>query len=278
MITGLSGSGKTVALRALEDSGFYCIDNFPLPLLPELFLFYHKESLRKSLAVGIDIREREFLLRHTKEIINLKKDYPMSVIFLEAEDDVLLRRYKETRRPHPLDVEAKDLREALSIERRLLEPLREMADWIIDTSSYTPHQLRTRIFEAFSPEEVKEFYVTLISFGYKFGLPQQADLLFDIRFLKNPYFVPSLRDKTGLDEEVKCFVLNTEESKVLMEKLRDILLFLIPMYKREGKRSVTIGIGCTGGKHRSPVVVEELRKYLEDHLKVSIKVIHREIE
>jgi len=213
------------------------------------------------------------------EIKRMKDKYNFIVIFLEAEKSVLIRRYKETRRPHPLQkFISGDIEKAFILEKKFLKPIKELADFVIDTSSYTPHQLRKIIIEKFGQCSDNKFILNLLSFGYKFGLPQQADLVFDIRFLPNPYFVPNLKKLTGLDEDVKRYVLNNEVSKELLQRLKDFLQFLIPRYIKEGKSSLTIGIGCTGGKHRSPVIVEQLKNFFKERFDIIVNIIHREIE
>ncbi len=271
IITGLSGSGKTVALKALEDSGFFCIDNFPLILLPEFLSLLEKDDIRK-IGIGIDVRERPFLKNMESIITDLKKSFMTEIIYLETEKDVIKRRFKETRRPHPL---SDDIESAIEMEKRLIGYLREMADMIIDTSRMTPHELRGLIMKRYSSMD-ERMQVTLISFGYKYGIPQDVDLLFDVRFLPNPHFVPELSELNGLNLEVKRYVLEKEETQLFLEKLKNLLKYLIPEYIKEGKSYLTIGIGCTGGKHRSPVIVEELKSIIERY-PVRLNIIHREI-
>lgn len=278
IITGLSGAGKTVALRALEDTGFYCIDNLPPQFLSNVIEFTSTVDSVKEFAIGIDVREKSFLDGIEQAIGSLRDSYNVETIFLEAEQSILIRRFKETRRPHPLSISSgSDIKDALELEHLYLTPLRGIADRIIDTSSYTPHQLRSVIAEEFGGGKGVSLGINLLSFGYKFGIPQNADLLFDIRFLPNPNFVPELKDLTGLDGAVREYVLREGASSVLLDKLNDLLGFLIPEYSREGKASLTIGIGCTGGKHRSPVIVEELKRHIESVLNLEVTVIHREL-
>jgi UPF0042 nucleotide-binding protein len=278
IITGLSGAGKTVALRALEDSGFFCSDNFPPQLLQNFINLSTAQTSIERLAIGIDVREKSFLNGIEDTINALRSKFSVRIIFLEAEQSILLRRFKETRRPHPLSISSGgDIKDALDLEDRYLVPLRDLADRVIDTSSYTPHQLRAIIMDTFGEEMNSSMVINLISFGYKFGIPQQVDLLFDIRFLPNPHFVPELRDLNGLDEPVKDYVLKSDAAVRLLDKLKDLLLFLVSEYLREGKTMLTVGIGCTGGMHRSPVVLEELNTFLASHFDVEIKVIHREL-
>ena len=278
ILTGLSGSGKTVALRALEDAGYFCIDNLPLPLLPNLLEISKDSKLLRNIAVGIDIREKGLLRNIEEKILNLKQDFIIDVIFLEAERSILVRRFKETRRPHPLSVwEDDDIANLIEKESLYLKSLRYNADRVIDTSSYTPHQLRKLIMGLFGNASTGDMKITLISFGYKYGIPQSIDLLFDIRFLPNPHFVPQLRELTGLDRPVREYVLTASQSKTLLQKVTDLLGFLIEQYRNEGKSSIIIGIGCTGGRHRSPVIAEELRNQLSKMFSLKIEMIHREL-
>ncbi len=278
VITGLSGAGKTVALRALEDIGYFCIDNFPPQMFRDFFRLSAAGDSTRRVAVSIDVREKGFLDNVDASIDSLRKDYDVEVIFLEAERSVLLRRYKETRRPHPLSgLTDGDIQSALELEIEFLAPLKDLADRVIDTSSYTPHQLRSLITEAYAGAERPGMGINLISFGYKFGIPQHVDLLFDIRFLPNPHFVEGLRDLSGLDRPVRDYVTGNPVAKRLLEKLEDLIPFLITEYLKEGKTSLTIGVGCTGGRHRAPVIVEELRDYLSSIFDLEIRVVHREL-
>ncbi len=277
IITGLSGAGKTVAIKALEDSGYYCVDNLPLPLLGAFAEFLLRQDDIKRAAVGIDIRERAFLKNIHEVLEDIKRKTTLEVVFLEAPEEVLLRRYKETRRPHPLQGPEKSLQKAIEEEKKILSPFRELADRVIDTGQFTPHQLRDLIIKTFGPEHMGQFTVYLISFGFKFGPPQDLDLMFDVRFLPNPHFVPELRPLTGLDEGVRNFVLRDKKAEETLKRLKDLLSFLLPNYQKEGKQTVSIGIGCTGGRHRSPVVVEELKRFIETELSLPCQVVHREI-
>lgn len=273
IITGLSGSGKSVALRALEDGGYFCIDNFPLTLLPDFLKLLPEESEIQKIGIGADVREKDFLKEAKKLISALKKEVFIEILFLEADPEVIKRRYRETRRPHPL---GDDLDRAIEKEKESLLVLRDMADRIEDTSNMSPHDLRRWILENYSRQEHKGPAVTLLSFGYKYGIPQNIDMLFDVRFLPNPYFVPELSEKSGLDEDVREFVLKSDETVELLKRLGNLLEYLIPKFIREGKNYIVIAVGCTGGKHRSPVIVEELRKEIEK-FPVKISVIHREL-
>lgn len=273
IITGLSGSGKSVALKALEDAGYFCVDNFPLTLLPEFLKLLPEESDINRIGIGVDVREKDFLREARHVISSLKKEHLTEIVFLEADSEVIKRRYRETRRPHPL---GNNLDEAINKEKQDLFMLRDMADRIQDTSNMSPHELRHWILTNYSRQIDSRPSVTLISFGYKYGIPQNIDLLFDVRFLPNPYFVPELSDKDGLHGKVRDFVLKSPEASELINRLSNLLEYLIPQFIKEGKNYVLIAVGCTGGKHRSPVIVEELKKTIEK-FPVKITIIHREL-
>ncbi len=274
IISGLSGSGKTVALRALEDSDFFCVDNLPVALIDSFVSIMSKNREIKKIGIGIDIREKGFLSGINEVLKVLKNKYRVEVLFFEAESDVLLRRFKETRRPHPL---GGNIEEAIQIEKARLSLLKEAADRIIDTSSFTPHQLRQLVTSRYRVQKGKNLMaVVLISFGFKFGPPQNMDLLFDVRFLPNPNFVPELKALKGTDKRVSDYVLKKQETKILMSKMKELLDFLIPLYIKEGRSCLTIGIGCTGGNHRSPAIVEKLRGYLRKH-PINLSIVHRDI-
>lgn len=274
IVSGLSGSGKTVALRAVEDSGFYCVDNIPVSLISSLIGKISQQSGSRHIAIGIDIREKEFLKDSNAAVALLKKKFSLQILFLEAEPAVLVRRFKETRRPHPL---GGSLEEAIMAEKKVLSGLKANADRVIDTSTLSPHELRKLITSLYAPAAGhKDLAVSIISFGFKYGIPQNIDLLFDVRFLPNPHFVPGLRELTGRDRKVSDFVFSQPTTKQFMKKVKDLLGFLIPHYIREGKSYLSIAFGCTGGRHRSPAIAEEISKFmakgnLEPH------IIHRDI-
>ncbi|MBI4689185.1 MAG: RNase adapter RapZ [Nitrospirae bacterium] len=277
IITGLSGSGKTVALRALEDSGFFCVDNLPVTLIDLFIAQSAKTTDIAKIGIGIDIREQAFLPGMDSVLLPLRKKYKIEIIFLEAEKGILIRRFKETRRPHPLFVHGTDIEGSINKEKEMLIPLRTMADRIIDTSSYTPHQLRQLIISLYgSNKGTRAMSLTLISFGYKFGIPQNIDLLFDVRFIPNPNFMPELRELSGIDLPVKKFIFEKTQTMQFIKKLKGLLNFLIPLYIKEGKSYLTIGIGCTGGRHRSPAITEKIATLLKVH-PVDINVIHRDM-
>lgn len=274
IITGLSGSGKTVALRAVEDLNFFCVDNLPVPLIGALLNRTSRNPGSPDVAIGIDIRDRDSLPGFEKIIGRLRSRYAIDIIYLEAEPDVLVRRFKETRRPHPL---GGNLEEAIATEQKSLAPLRKNADRIIETTPLSPHQLR-RLISSFyiSRKKTKDITVALISFGFKYGAPQNIDLLFDVRFLPNPFFVPALRDLDGRDKRVADYVLKHKETRTFLKKIEDLLAFLIPLYVREGKSYLSVGIGCTGGRHRSPAIVEKLAPAVKKAY-TELNVIHRDI-
>lgn len=273
VITGLSGSGKTVALRAIEDLDFFCVDNLPVSLIASLVSKISENGAR-NIAVGIDIREKEFLSDVDGVLNTLRKKYNIEVLFLEADTEILIRRFKETRRPHPL---GGDLDSAIVDERESLSDLRQSSDRVIDTSSLSPHQLRSLISSLYLPRRgQKELTISLISFGFKYGVPQNIDLLFDVRFLPNPNFVPSLKQMDGRNRRVADYVFKHSYTKEFMKKLKGMLKFLLPLYTREGRSYLSIAVGCTGGRHRSPAIVENIAKSLAGK-SVEVNVIHREI-
>jgi len=279
IVSGLSGAGKTVALRALEDSGFFCIDNLPVTLI-ESFLSTIDSGGITNIGIGVDIREKSFLGDAYRIITSVQEQHNVETLFIEADRDVMIRRFKETRRPHPMVVINKKLRleDAVDEERRQLMVLRESADRIVDTSNYTAHQLRYMVMSTYGQvETLQKLNLALISFGYKYGIPQNADLLFDVRFLPNPYFIPSLKPFTGLNKEVADYVLASVDTAELLERLENLFDFLIPRYISEGRVYLSIGIGCTGGMHRSPVIVEEIAKYMKKRHSIDASIIHRDI-
>jgi UPF0042 nucleotide-binding protein len=274
IITGLSGSGKTVALRALEDSDFYCVDNLPIALIDSFVSEVSKDREIKKIGIGIDIREKGFLSEINSVLKILRDKYRTEILFLEAERDVLIRRFKETRRPHPLGW---NIEEAIQTEKGRLAPLREAADRIVDTSSFTPHQLRQFITSLHKIQTGKKaMTVVLISFGFKLGTPQNIDLLFDARFLPNPNFVPELKLLKGTDKAVSDYVFKSQTAKAYVKKIKEFIDFLIPLYIKEGRSYLTIGIGCTGGNHRSPAIVEKLKGYIKKH-PIDLSIVHRDL-
>jgi len=275
IVTGLSGAGKTIALNAFEDVGFFCVDNLPTALIKSFVELCCQTPALSNIAIGIDIRESKFLQHFSDNVSELRKTQNLEIVFLEASEDVLIRRFKETRRPHPLGY--KDLKKALRKEARVLRPIRQDADKVIDTSSLSPHQLRKLITKTFLTRETENMTIGLVSFGYKYGIPLEADLLFDVRFLPNPYFIKELKPLPGTSPKVKKFVLSQEATKKFFEKLNPLLEHLLPLYSQEGRNYLTIGVGCTGGRHRSPVIVEEIRKNLLKK-KLHVSAVHRDLQ
>lgn len=256
IVTGLSGSGKSEAMRALEDMGFYCVDNLPPTLIPKFAeLCYQSNSAMDKVALGVDVRGRKFFKALHESLNTLRKDkYPFEVLYLDCADDILLKRYKMTRRNHPLAIN-RQIPEGIKIERTILEPLKEIADCIIDTSNMKPKDLKEEISKIYSDGEVNNnLTISVVSFGFKHGVPSDSDLVFDVRFLPNPYYVDELRSKTGDDQDVRDYVMNSNISHQFYEKLLDMVNFLVPQYIEEGKHHLVISIGCTGGRHRSVTI------------------------
>lgn len=281
IVSGLSGAGKTVALRALEDSGFFCIDNLPLPLVEPFLSTITSSHSATKIGIGMDIREKQFLSRAYDILTSLKVLYMVEIIFLDAEKEVIIRRYKETRRPHPVIARRQDLsmEHAIDEERESLAAIREMADRVIDTSNFSPHQLRHMIFGLYGKETGSQpITISLISFGYKFGVPNTLDLLFDVRFLPNPHFIADLRPLRGTDPEVIRYVLSHADAKALISHINTFIDFVLPRYIAEGKNYLTIGIGCTGGHHRSPVIVSRIADHIKEEHRLEAAVIHRDLD
>jgi len=278
VVTGLSGSGKSTALRVLEDLGFYCVDNLPVALLARFVELW--ESSREEVhrvALGIDARERLFLGGFSDAFDEVRRaGVRLEVMYLEASDDVLVRRFSETRRPHPAAVGG-TVEDGIRREREALRELRELADRIVDTSALTVHELRATLRDTLSRADTPTLTVSLVSFGYKYGLPTDADLAFDCRFLPNPFFVDDLRAKTGLDQPVADFVMGRDDTREFLRHLYELLDFTLPRYQHEGKSYLTIAVGCTGGRHRSVTLVEALRRHLES-AGIRVLVRHRDIE
>ncbi len=276
IVSGISGSGKTTFLRALEDIGFFCVDNFPLILLQK-FLELCRAAGEKigKCAFVIDVREREFFDEGKDILRKIKDQYQAEIIFLESSEDVLLRRYKETRRSHPLFATS-NVRDALQEERGLVSWIKDMADQVIDSTHLIQHDLRRFVLKKYSQEE-QVMKISLISFGYPYGIPPEADMLLDVRFLPNPFFVEGLREKTGLERDVGEFIRSSEMYGQYSLLLYNFLVYLLPLFAREGKSYLTICIGCTGGKHRSVFIVHELAEKLFA-LNYNVSTIHRDID
>ncbi len=280
ILTGLSGSGKSTVLRAFEDMGFYCVDNLPVDLIPMFAEIHsHGQGEFARAALLVDAREGAQLAKLPAIYRQLRKDHPMTLVFIDASEDALLRRYSETRRPHPLGKAGKDasVRESLRRERALMDPIRKLADVAIDTTKFNVHELRHFVTERFKSTDKRPLLVSLVSFGYRYGVPTDADLVFDVRFLPNPHFVPALRPFTGKDPRVKRFIRSFPQTGEFLRRMDSLLAYLIPHYIREGKSYLTIAIGCTGGKHRSVMLAEALRAALGKH-GYTAKVVHRDLD
>lgn len=281
IVTGMSGAGKSIALKMLEDLEYYCVDNLPISLIKNFAELLNMPNQEVSkVALGVDIRsgnafeELEHVLSDMKEL-----GYDYEILFLDATDDVLIKRFKETRRNHPLAAGGGRINGGIEEERGRLAFLKEKADYIIDTSTMLTRELRKELEDIFvKNKEFKNLFVTVLSFGFKYGIPSDSDLVFDVRFLPNPYYVSELKGKTGNDKEVQEYVMETDLSHIFLEKLVDMIQFLIPNYILEGKNQLVISIGCTGGKHRSVTLANKLYEALEDKGKYGIKVEHRDIE
>ncbi|NIM03254.1 RNase adapter RapZ [bacterium] len=279
IVTGLSGAGRSTALKNLEDLGYFCVDNLPTTLIPKFaeICLQLKDKIKK-VALGIDIREGDFLDDLFGSLEELgKMGFSHQILFLEASNSVLVRRYSETRRKHPLDREGRSMLEVIIKERKRLMGIKERADKIIDTTALTPQEFKQVIFSSFrETAELDTMNVSLVSFGYKYGIPVDADLVIDTRFLPNPHYIERLRPLTGNNPEVSRFVLRSSVTQKFLRKYFGLLKFLIPYYIREGKSYLTIAVGCTGGRHRSVIVVNELKKFLEK--KYPVKTQYRDIE
>jgi UPF0042 nucleotide-binding protein len=280
VITGLSGSGKTTALHVLEDLGYYCIDNLPAALIPRFVELCEGSDEISRVAFGVDSRTREFLDQVPRALDEVRgRGHGVEMIYLEAGDDTLVRRFSETRRPHPM-AEGSDVAGAITRERRRLETLREHATRIIDTSPYTSQQLRGELRAIFARDAgagTGVLQVSLVSFGYKYGMPADADLVWDVRFLPNPFYVEDLRPLTGRDEPVADYVLRHPATQEFLDLMGRFLRFALPWYEREGKSYLTVALGCTGGRHRSVVLVERLGRMLQDQ-GVGHSIRHRDVD
>jgi UPF0042 nucleotide-binding protein len=278
VLTGLSGSGKSQAIRALEDLGYFCVDNLPTTLIPTLAKLSLRGGGIDRVAIVVDVREKNLLSSFPKIFMRLRKMpklHPL-LIYLEASHNTLVRRFSETRRPHPL-AHDRSVTEGIRDERAAMKPIRELADEIIDTSDMTVHELRQFFMSLSRGKGTSKLVLTLLSFGYKHGLPVDADLAFDVRCLPNPHFVPTLRKRTGRDRAVVAFMERDESAREFMDRLEAYLKYVIPHYIAEGKAYLTVAIGCTGGRHRSVMIAERLKKALAGMPGVTVRVRHRDI-
>jgi len=277
ILTGLSGSGKSTVLKTFEDLGFYCVDNLPVELIPtfsELHMQGGGEIQRAALLV--DAREGEQIARLPEILRRLRREMPATLVFIEASEDALLRRFSETRRPHPLG-QGRTIREGLRHERTLMAQIRGLADVVIDTTKFNVHELRQFITRRFQESGQRPMMVALVSFGYRYGIPSDADLVFDVRFLPNPHFIPRLRKFSGRDPRVARYIRSFPQTGEFLRRIEGLLVYLIPHYIHEGKSYLTIAFGCTGGRHRSVMLAEALHKSLHRRGSTT-KVVHRDID
>src|SRR6184192_4011774 len=275
IITGMSGSGKASVLKAFEDLGYYCVDNLPVGLIPRFAELVGQSAEIERTALVVDVREGRQLEELPAIIKSVKKMLPTKTIFLEADESILLRRYSETRRPHPLGTDT-PVKASLIAERRHLRPIRAIADLVIDTSRFNVHELRAYITERFHKQETdKNILVSCVSFGFKHGVPEDADLVFDVRFLPNPHFVPEFRPLTGRDPQVAKYIRSFQQTAEFIQRISELLIYLLPHYIHEGKSYLTIGFGCTGGQHRSVMIAEDVSKRLKQ-AGYRVKVAHRD--
>ena len=279
IVTGMSGAGKTTALKMLEDMGYFCVDNLPIPLLPRFVeMFSEPEEEVKNIALGSDVRGGQDFSGLQEVLDGMdEKQISYEILFLDAQDDVLIKRYKETRRQHPLSGSGR-VDTGIAKEREKIMFLKMRATYILDTSKMLTRELKLELEKIFvKGESFCNLYITVMSFGFKYGIPQDADLVFDVRFLPNPYYIDKLREKTGNDPEVQDYVMENEKAQVFLDKLTDMVDFLIPNYILEGKNQLIIAIGCTGGKHRSVTLANALYQKLDKQENYGVRIEHRDI-
>ncbi|HEY0703341.1 MAG TPA: RNase adapter RapZ [Candidatus Acidoferrales bacterium] len=276
ILTGLSGSGKGSVLNTFEDLGFYCVDNLPVALIPTFSELYVEGVEIERAALLVDAREGEQIAKLPAIYRKLSAEQPATLVFVEASDEVLKRRFSETRRPHPLS-NGGSIAEGIAAERHRMAPIRRMADVIIDTSKFNIHELRQFIIDKFQRPGSRPLLVSVVSFGFRYGIPSDADLVFDVRFLPNPHFVPKLRRFSGKDPKVARYIRSFPQTGEFLRRIESLLSYLIPLYIREGKSYLTVALGCTGGRHRSVAMAEVIRRYLQTK-KYSAKVVHRDID
>ena len=275
VITGMSGSGKASVLKAFEDMGYYCVDNMPVELFPRFVdMTLHSSEIERT-ALVVDIREGHGLEKLPRLLDELRTKVKVRVVFLETSDEALVRRFSETRRPHPLGTK-QTVKAAIQLERKILLPIRAKADIVVDTSKFTVHELRAHIIERFQATTPgKSIFISAVSFGYKQGVPDDTDLVFDVRFLPNPHFIPELRPLNGTHTKVAKYVLSFPQTREFIKRIADLLVYLLPHYIREGKSYLTVAFGCTGGQHRSVLIAQEMQKALAD-AGYQVKVSHRD--
>lgn len=279
IITGMSGAGKSTALKYLEDMGYFCVDNLPSILLDKFFELTEADQQHSRIALGMDIRNGSSLAEEASLIADLKRNgKDITTVFMDASDGELLKRYKETRRNHPLA--GKDrLEVGIAKEREQVEFLKEQADYIIDTSQLLTRELNAALENIFRLDRTFDnLFLSILSFGFKYGIPTDADLVFDVRFLPNPYYIQELRPKTGNDPEIRQYVMQSPEAGQFLDKLEDMIRFLIPNYIKEGKNRLVLAVGCTGGKHRSVTLANEIYKRLQKNQTYGLRVEHRDLD
>ncbi len=280
VVTGMSGSGKSTVLKMLEDVGFYCVDNLPISLVEKFVeLISMPNSEVSKVALGLDVRTDQSFEDATRILAQLKqKGYSFEILFMEADENALIKRYKESRRMHPLAPDGR-VEDGVRRERQVLENVRKSADYVIDSTHLLTRELKEELGRIFVENgEYNSLMVTVMSFGFKYGIPVDADLVFDVRFLPNPFYIDHLKEKTGNDKEVQDYVMSFEEAETFMAKLTDMIQFLLPNYVKEGKNSLVVAIGCTGGKHRSITLANELYKRMKDQGTYGIKLYHRDVK
>jgi UPF0042 nucleotide-binding protein len=277
IVTGMSGSGKATAMKMLEDAGYYCADNMPVPLIEKFMeLLAMPDNGIQKVALGLDVRADQSFEEVNQLVKRLRESYKFEILFLEANDSVLLKRYKELRRVHPLSVDG-DMASGIIRERALLASIKQAADYVIDTTNLLTRELKVELDKIFvKNQSYNSLMVNVMSFGFKYGIPAEADLVFDVRFLPNPFYIDELKQKTGLDREVQDYVMGFEEANVFLDKLVDMINFLIPNYINEGKYQLVIAIGCTGGQHRSVTLAGELYNRLKDKGDYGLTLRHRD--
>lgn len=280
IVTGMSGGGKSTVLKMMEDAGYYCVDNLPVSLIDKFveLLAMPNNEIEKA-VLGLDVRAGQSFEEAAQLLVNLReKGYPVEILFMDANDTTLIKRYKESRRIHPLAPKGR-IEDGIAKERELLENMRHLADYIIDTTGLLTRDLKMELDRIFvQDEEYNSLMINIMSFGFKHGIPADVDLVFDVRFLPNPYYVDDLKKKTGNDKEVQDYVMACKESHVFLDKLEDMLQFLIPNYIKEGKYRLVIAIGCTGGKHRSVTLANELYKRMKQRRDYGITIYHRDVD